>query len=203
MYLIVLPLAYVLISLVMGLITVNKQPQKMVGNDIFLTTNGVHLDIVIPIDNIGTALRKDLRLDSKTQYLAFGWGDENFYLNTPTWADVTFRNAYSAMFLDSSTLMHVTQYGQKRNKWIRIRLSESQLNQVNEHIQNSFKLSKSDKKMLLKNKGYNSNDDFYRAKGSYSLFKTCNSWVNSIFKESNLKSCLWTPFDFALINKYK
>ncbi|MBL4888255.1 MAG: DUF2459 domain-containing protein, partial [Flavobacteriaceae bacterium] len=47
------------------------------------------------------------------------------------------------------------------------------------------------------------NDDFYKANGSFSCLKTCNSWANSAFKESGLKSCFWTPFDFGLINKYK
>ncbi|REG87882.1 uncharacterized protein DUF2459 [Winogradskyella sediminis] len=58
-------------------------------------------------------------------------------------------------------------------------------------------------KIILENQGYSSIDDFYKAKGSYSCFKTCNSWVNSAFKESGLKSCLWTPFDFGLMNKYE
>ena len=58
-------------------------------------------------------------------------------------------------------------------------------------------------KIILKNKGYTSNDDFYKAKGNYSCFKTCNSWVNTGFKESGLTSCLWTPFDFGLLNKYQ
>ncbi|WP_415191628.1 DUF2459 domain-containing protein [Psychroserpens sp.] len=32
-------------------------------------------------------------------------------------------------------------------------------------------------KIILKNKGYDSIDDFYKSKGSYSCFKTYNSWV--------------------------
>ena len=37
------------------------------------------------------------------------------------------------------------------------------------------------------------------AEGSYSCVKTCNSWVNLALKESDLKSCLWTPYHFRII----
>ncbi|MCP5062170.1 MAG: DUF2459 domain-containing protein, partial [Ignavibacteriae bacterium] len=53
------------------------------------------------------------------------------------------------------------------------------------------------------NKGYTPYDDFYEAVGSYSLFNTCNTWVNSAFKECNIKACLWTPYDFGLISMHK
>ena len=41
---------------------------------------------------------------------------------------------------------------------------------------------------------YGKNDAFYEAKGSYSLFYTCNSWVNENLKEVGLKACRWTLF---------
>ena len=65
-----------------------------------------------------------------------------------------------------------------------------------------FKISEN-KKVLLENKGYTPYDDFYEALGSYSLFNTCNTWVNSACKESNIKACLWTPYDFGLISMHK
>ena len=66
-----------------------------------------------------------------------------------------------------------------------------------------FKINENGMKIILDNKGYSTRDDFYKSEGSYSCFKTCNSWVNIGFKKSGLKSCYWTPFDFGLINKYE
>lgn len=74
---------------------------------------------------------------------------------------------------------------------------------MNAYLQNTFETDKNGMKIILENKGYSSTDDFYKSKGGYSCFKTCNSWVNTGFKESGLKSCLWTPFDFGLLNKYE
>ncbi len=135
--------------------------------------------------------------------MSFGWGEENFYLNTPTWNDLTFGNGFRALFLKSSTLIHLTRYEQKRNDWIEIKVSEMELKDLNSYIFDSFKTNNDGSKIMLENKGYSINDDFYKAKGNYSCFKTCNSWVNSGFKQSGLKPCLWTPFDFSLMNKYK
>ena len=203
-YVLLMPILYVGVSLLLGSITTNKTQSEVFQNKyVYLTTNGVHLDIVIPVKHLSKELRKGLIIDQSTNYLAFGWGDEKFYLNTPTWGDLTFRNAFGALFLNSSTLVHVTRYSKSRQKWVRVKLSEVQLQKLNANIQNVFKLNASKSKQMLNGKGYNSKDDFYKAKGNYSIFKTCNSWVNTTFKQSDLKACLWTPFDFGLLNKYK
>lgn len=99
--------------------------------------------------------------------------------------------------------MHVTRYKQKHPDWVQIEIHASELQKLNTYLFNTFETDAIGKKIILENKGYTSIDDFYKAKGSYSIFKTCNSWVNSGFKESGLKSCLWTPFDFGLLNKYE
>lgn len=136
-------------------------------------------------------------------YLSFGWGEENFYINTPTWGDLTFKNAFKAMFLKSSTLMHITRYKSVGSDWVEIKITESELEKLNDYLQNTFSTDEHGMKILLEDQGYTAIDDFYKAKGSYSCFKTCNTWVNSGFKESGLKSSLWTPFDFGLMSKYE
>lgn len=193
---------YLLLALVLTLITVNDSESPKGENVVYLTTNGVHLDVIIPKAYISDALKKDIDTEN-TQYFAFGWGDENFYINTPTWDDLTFKNAFSALFLNSSSLIHLTRYKSKRSKWVTVCLNDAQLENLNTYIANTFTHDIDGRKVILKGESYGNNDMFYKAKGSYSCFKTCNTWVNNAFKTSRLKSCYWTPFDFGLINKYK
>ena len=203
-YFLLIPISYLLISFLLTAITINKKSEKSASDKfIFLTTNGVHLDIVIPKEYAETALLNGLNFIDSDKYLSFGWGDENFYINTPNWSDLTFKNAFSAMFLKSSTLMHVTRHKQKRSDWVKIKVTDSQLKKLNSYLQNSFTLNSNGTKTMLVDKGYSEIDDFYKANGSYSCLKTCNSWANSAFKDSGLKACLWTPFDFGLLNKYE
>jgi len=158
-----IPITYLIVSLVLTAVTVDREGNtENLNRSIYLSTNGVHLDIVIP-----------------------------------------FSTGFKAMFWKSSTLMHVTRYKRKRADWTEIKVNVSELRKLNTYIGNTFELDKNGMKTMLENKGYSSIDDFYKAKGSYSCFKTCNSWVNTGFKESGLTSCLWTPFDFGLLHKYE
>lgn len=204
LYSLIIPATYIFISLILTTITIDrKTDSKKLNKVIFLSTNGVHLDIIIPKNNIDSLLLTGIKHNKNEKYLSFGWGEENFYINTPSWVDLSFKNAFKAIFFKSPTLIHVTRYKRKRLGWIEIKVTESELKKLNFYIINTFKTNKNGKKIILKNKGYTLIDNFYKSKGSYSCFKTCNSWVNIGFKESGLKSCMWTPFDFGLINKHK
>ena len=204
LYILLIPVTYIVGSLILSAITINRSSESQVfDKSIFLSSNGVHLDIVLPINDVDAPLLAGINHGSSDRYLSFGWGDENFYLNTRTWADLTFGNAFQAVFLKSTTLMHVTRHRSRRAHWVEIKVSESELKKLNAYISETFVTDENGRKQLLKNQGYSYIDDFYKAQGSYSCFKTCNTWVNAGFKESGLKSCLWTPFDFGLLHQYE
>jgi len=202
--LISLPILYFLIASILTLITVNNE-QKTQHKDhvIYLNTNGVHLDMIFPIELVSSEVIKDLKYAENIKYLSFGWGDENFYLNTPEWKDLTFKNATNALFFESSTLIHLTKYPEKNPNWIEVEVSSLQLKKLNQYLKSSFYLNAQSKKIILEGESYSFNDDFYKANDNYTCFFTCNTWVNSAFKNAELKACLWTPFDFGLLDKYQ
>ena len=203
LYFLLIPISYLIISLLLTFITINREDSDVENKkEIFLSTNGVHLEIIIPVNNLSTELKEDIEFTPDDKYFSFGWGDENFYLNTPTWADLTFKNAFIALFSKSSTLIHLTRWKQVKSSWTKVIIGESEMKKLNNYLSTSFRQNKNGNKIILNNSGYSINDDFYKANGSFSCFKTCNTWVNKAFKESDLKSCLWTPFDFGLLNKY-
>jgi len=73
---------------------------------------------------------------------------------------------------------------------------------MNNYLENSFDIS-TGSKVIIPQDLYKNHDTFYKAIGSYSPAKTCNTWVNNGFKESGLKASYWTLFDTGLLNKYK
>lgn len=204
-YLLLIPFSYLIVSLVLSAITIDRKEDinSIPDNIIYLASNGVHLDIVIPKESIDSTLLSHLIHKPGDNYLAFGWGDEEFYLNTPTWADLSFVIAFKALFLNGPSLIHITRYRKTQNHWIEVKLTESELRKLNIYLYQTFDLNKNGEVLLIKNKGYSSRDNFYKAKESFTFYKTCNSWVNTGFKQSGLKSCLWTPFDIGLMNKYR
>ena len=204
LYVLIIPVFYLVVSLILTFITIDRKGHnETLDKAIYLNTNGIHLDIIIPKKNIDSLLLKGINTGTDDQYLSFGWGDKDFYLNTPTWNDLTFKTAFKALFLNSETLLHITRFQNRHKEWKEIKISANELQKLNNYILLSFKTNEDGYKQILKNKGYSFNDDFYQAKGSYSIFKTCNTWVNTGFKDSGLKACLWTPFDFGLLNKYE
>ena len=69
-------------------------------------------------------------------------------------------------------------------------------------IDKSFQLDDDRKRIKFDGAGYYDNDQFYKAIGRYSCFRTCNSWTNRLLKKSNVKSAYWTPYSFGITNKH-
>ena len=201
---ILIPIVYLLVSLMLMIIPINnEEANSEKDQSIYLSSNGVHLNIIIAKNQLHAELLDGLKYAQNDNYFEFGWGDKNFYLNTPTWSDLTINNASRALFLKSAALVHLSRYTTTKADWVEIKVNQNQLHKINQYIDNTFYLDSLDKKILLNDKGYSYNDDFYEALGSFTCFKTCNTWVNSGLKESDIKAYLWTPFDFGLLSMHK
>jgi len=89
----------------------SNSPKKY---NVLILSNGVHTDIVMPVKNelvnwkYYFPVEKTRGKQNHNAWIAFGWGDKGFYLNTPTWADLTVSTALKAVTGLSSTALHVT-----------------------------------------------------------------------------------------------
>lgn len=87
-------LLYVLSAYTLSKITVDKETDTKPEVEIFILTNGVHTDIVMPTKNDQIDWSKQVPFkntksaDSTYKYIAMGWGDKGFYLETPNWSDL-------------------------------------------------------------------------------------------------------------------
>ncbi len=70
-------------------------------------------------------------------------------------------------------------------------------------INDSFRLNNGNVTKIDTKAVYGNNDAFYEAKGSYSLFYTCNTWANQALKAANQKAALWTITDSGIFRHYK
>jgi len=168
-------------------------------NMIYASSNGVHTDIIIPIESIDKNILKNLQVHPNTKFIAFGWGDKGFYLHTPTWGDLTFSTAFNAVFLKSDTAMHITEYAETNNKWKNIAVCSQQIKYLNKSFINSFQSDKNNSFLKIEGHSYGNNDCFYEANGSYSCLKTCNTWTNNVLKKAEIKTAIWTPFDSGIL----
>lgn len=202
---------YLLVALLLSLIPVNAHKQAVPfeeGVAIYITTNGVHADFTVPVHTSLINWQQHFKLkdfkgaDHNFRYIAFGWGDKGFYLNTPSWQDLTLSTAVSALFVPSPTAMHVTYYRHAPAPGENVKevlLSREQYRLLLQYIQSSFQQTTDGQLMLIAHAGYTSSDNFYEAKGCYSLLYTCNNWVNEGLKKIGVKTSLWTPFDWGIL----
>jgi uncharacterized protein (TIGR02117 family) len=202
---------YLLAAWVLWHISVDKEVGTTAEVPVYIMTNGVHTDIVVPVQNRQTDWSRDIPFsdtrsgDTAMQYIAFGWGDKGFYLETPTWADLKFRTAFKAAFALSHAAMHTTFYKtmEEGPDCVQINISSQQYERLAAYIRASFKKDSGGHMMhIVTNANYGANDAFYEAGGSYSLFHTCNTWANNGLKSCGQKACLWTPFDKGIFYQY-
>jgi uncharacterized protein (TIGR02117 family) len=203
-------LLYFVAALIGSIIPVNRSQPEVGEITIYLRTNGVHTDLVLPVKNElmdwSKIIDPELTLSKKSdfQYIAFGWGDLEFYRNTPEWDDLTFPVAFQAVFLRHPSAMHVEYMGPLRveQPYLPVQVSRQQYSDLSEYVLKSFKTNASGKIQPVKDLHYNRNDIFYLANRSVHFFYTCNTWVNSGLKKAGLRACLWTPFDDGIFYQY-
>lgn len=209
--LVIFILLYGLATIAFSRITVNENKEQSDEVSVYILTNGVHTDVVVPIktdvkDWTETVSTNDtFGKDSTANFVAFGWGDKGFYLETPTWADLKFSTAFKAATGLSQSAMHVTFYKQMRTGEDCRKISISKANYKNlvEYIIASFETDANGNTIhIVTDANYGKTDAFYEGIGRYNLFFTCNTWANSALKSGNLKAAFWTPMDSGIFRHY-
>lgn len=178
----------------------------------YILTNGVHTDIVVPIQSQQYDWSKEILFENTTskstdfKYLSIGWGDKGFYLDTPEWADLKVSTAFNAAFWLGDSAMHCTFYKEMKegDDCKKLMLTEKQYANLIEFINKKFDRDENGHLKLVKTDAvYNDHDAFYDANGSYSFVYTCNTWTNNALKAAGQKAALWTPSDFGIFQHYK
>jgi len=203
---------YFLAAFCLSKISVNNNTSHTKEIAIYIMTNGIHTDIVVPANNPLQNWTKEIKhnhtlaADSSYNYLAFGWGDKKFYLETPEFSDLKISTGLRAISGLSTSAMHITFYKEmiEDQNSRKIYISNDQYKKLIKYISDSFTKTNSGHFIHINsNIHYDNADAFYEAKGSYSIFKTCNTWANGALKASDQKACLWTIFDTPIFKKYE
>ena len=195
---------YVGFAFLMNEFEVDGKPDPNGKIAVWASSNGSHTDIIVPtvssqLDWRNFVTPLDSRsADSSLAYISFGWGDKEFFLNTPTWGDLTASTAFNAALGLGDGAMHATytnnpEYNQS---WRKMMLNEKQYSELIQFIQQSF-LMKDGKVIVIPTEArYGNNDAFYESTKSYSLFYTCNTWTHEGLDVAEQAHCPWTVLAF-------
>ena len=200
-------LLYLLAAVAGGLIAVNRdRPLVASGIEVYIVTNGIHTDVVVPIrtDIVdwsrllpGWDLAIALGLHD---YLAFGWGDRDFYLTTPSWDDLRLSTALKALTGLDASVVHVEAMPRPfRGPNSRlVVLTPEEYRHLADYLAASFLRDGAGSPVVIEGAHYNANDGFFEATGHYSMFLTCNEWTRRALAAAGVRVPAWSPFGQAL-----
>ena len=168
---------YFAAAAILGHVPVNaawREPRE--GITIYVQTNGVHTGVVLPA--------------APHRWRAYGWGDRDFYLNTPRWQDIRPGTLIAALIGSPNTLVHVDELGdfEPDENWRPLRLRPDEYARLRAFVAATFAPHPQ------RLPGYTTTDSFYTARGRYSALRTCNVWTGEALRTAGVRTGVWTPF---------
>jgi uncharacterized protein (TIGR02117 family) len=173
------------------------------------SVNQFHAELIVPVTNAAYDWRSHLNLkelgpDADTyRYLSFGWGDRDFFLR----GSFDPISIFDALFLPSSTVMHVWGHQELQHlspafEVKQVQLSRAQYLKLTAFINAGFQRSRTGKLRYIR-QGLYSNSAFYKAVGTYSIFRTCNIWTAEGLRRADVNTPLWSALAPAIMHQLK
>ncbi|MDT0574874.1 DUF2459 domain-containing protein [Croceicoccus sp. F390] len=174
--------------------------------EIMIGTNGVHTEIILPqraagVDWTHVLPPADLAVNRQGlphrgyTHVGISWGEREIFLDTPTWADLSPFAVLRIVTRGGSALLHVAHYvrpAPSRN-YRPLRISRAEYQQLATAIMATLPPRRPDRKRPVY-AGYTAQDVFYDARGTYTIFRTCNQWTSERLAGAGIKTGWWTPF---------
>ena len=176
---------------------------------IAVLSNGAHTDFLLP------ALVQFLDADGRTPlvwpdvfplllglkptadlYVYIGWGQREFYLNTPTWTDIQLSLLLRAA-MGAPAAMHV-EYTQAPDlaglepDYAILRLTPEEYAALARFIISGLPRGPDGQTLRIPAPGFDVDDAFYEAGGHFSLLNTCNTWAADALHAAGQAAPRWT-----------
>ena len=173
------------------------------GVVIYACDNGVHTDLIVPVVAGGADWRVLFGQQAfiapvdAYDYIGLGWGSRDFYINTPTWADLDIATAVKSVLWDE-TVLHVAYRsqpvaGENCRPW---RADPASYERIVGFIRGALRMSGD--LPVQAAPGYGARDAFFVANGSYTILETCNQWTGRALHLAGAPVAPWTPYSFLV-----
>ena len=166
------------------------------GITILIGTNGIHTEIIMPIQTDTIDWRDQFPLDDIADpsrdytHVGISWGERTFFLETPTWSEVDPLVAIGAI-AGGDGLIHAAYYVRPApaDDFREIRIRPAEYRKLVQLI--SGDLAPIEGRSTYP--GYSGHDAFFDALGTYHLGNTCNQWTSDRLAAAGIRTGLWTP----------
>ncbi len=198
---------------VLGWIPVNAgYKQAARGVAVVVVSNGIHTDFYLPARHPAkdwtrfAPLEDTARGPREAPYVLVGWGDRGFYLDTPTWDDLSVSTTLAAVFLPTPSVMHLYYHyylPPPGEACVHLWLRDEEYAQLVAYLEAGFRRGDDGAPILLQGRGYTPGDVFYEGVGSYHLFYTCNNWASGALAAAGVRQPWWSPLDGPIFEQLR
>ena len=157
-------------------------------NEVFVVNHGWHTGFVVRTSDIQQKIPELKQRFGNAKYIEFGWGDNEFYQAEEISIGITLK----AIFLPTDSVVHTVAVTREADKYFKhsevekFCLGDIELDSLVEFISTSFFRDESDKILKL-SQGIYGDSQFYKAKGAFHIFNTCNKWTAKGLASAGMK----------------
>ncbi len=177
------------------------------GVPIGVSSNGAHANLHLPVralDVDWTAEFPPTDFPAAPLWadtISFGWGNRDFYLNTPRWSDFDLWLGFKAIVGIGGSALHVAYWPPllEGEAYTVVTVSPEAYLQLVAHIRETIAPDAAGNPQRIEGYSYSGNDGFYEARGTYTFVVTCNEWVRRGLAEAGIRTGVWTPLPEALL----
>ena len=154
-----------------------------------IISNPFHTDLVMP----ALGWQELLDLPPEARYVAIGWGDLAFYAETPTIWDLKLSTVAKALSGTDQATIHVTwlSYPVGGETVHPLPVTAEQAAALSAYIRAGFAEAAPER---IPGLAYGADDMFFRAKGHWTPFVTCNEWLARSLRQAGIRTGFWAPF---------
>ena len=162
--------------------------EKSARNEVYVVNHGWHTGFVVPATAIHRKLPELKQRFQNAAYIEFGWGDNEFYQAEEITSGVTLK----AIFLPTDSVVHAVLVPMKVDSYFKnskvekFCLENSDLESLIKFISSSFYRDESGNILKL-NHGIYGDSQFYKGKGDFHIFNTCNKWTAKGLESAGIK----------------
>jgi uncharacterized protein (TIGR02117 family) len=203
-----LPVAWLALALVLSQVEGAGDKGEADGAvTVGVMSNGYHASLVLPVSAAGIDWRQvfDPAHPDEPQHdagwLALGWGDRDFYMQTRKLADMRPATLLRAILgLGDTTVQAIWIADAARLPGLRmVRVSPERYRRMSDVVRARLRRDARGQAQVHAGAGYGANDAFYAAQGRYAPWRTCNEWVADVLRAGSIAVPVWAPLPQALM----
>lgn len=179
---------------------------EMPTRRILVLSNPIHTDIAFPADpdvvaRFAFLARDGLPVASPgVDWIIAGWGGREFYLATPTWADLRPYPLFRGLTLDRS-IMHMALGGEidaSGDGVTELAVSAAEFDRMLAATLASFAREPDGAVQPIPGRAYGEFDRFYEANGYFNALGGCNTWTGAVLRAGGVRTGVWNPLPQSL-----